>query len=74
MPVPPIRTTPDEEVIVMERDELLGRLKSKLRETSFDAPAVETVQPEIRSAAQYAMMPSMRAGFRIDDEADNSTT
>ncbi|MEY9990306.1 hypothetical protein ABIE67_002338 [Streptomyces sp. V4I8] len=55
----------------MEREELLGRLKSRLRETSFDAPAVETVQPEIRSAAQYALMPSMRAGFRIDDEADD---
>lgn len=52
----------------MTRDELLARLKNRLRETSFEAPAVETVQPEIRSAAQYALLPSMRAGFRIDDE------
>jgi hypothetical protein len=56
----------------MERDELLGRLKGKLREVSFDDPAVETVQPEIRSAAQYALMPSMRAGFRIDEETDDT--
>lgn len=53
----------------MDRDQVVSRLKSRLRSADFDAPLVETIQPEIRSAAQYALMPSMRAGFRIDDEA-----
>lgn len=53
----------------MDRDQVVSRLKSRLRAADFDAPLVETVQPEIRSVAQYALMPSMRADFRIDDEA-----
>jgi len=46
---------------------MLQRLKGKLRETPLGAPAVETIQPEIRSVAQYAAMSSMRAGFLVDE-------
>ncbi|MCZ4519388.1 hypothetical protein O4220_12765 [Rhodococcus ruber] len=53
-----------------DRDALLKRLKGKLRETPLGDPAVETIQPEIRSVSQYAMLPSMRAGFRLDDADD----
>lgn len=49
-------------------EELVARLKRQLRETKFDAPAVETVQPEIRTAAQYAAKASMRSGFLLDDD------
>lgn len=51
-------------------DKMLGRLKDRLRAAPLDTPAVETVQPEIRTASQYAMLPSMRAGFRLDDTGE----
>jgi len=51
-------------------DEMLRRLKNKLGQVPLGAPSVETIQPEIRSVAQYAMLPSMRAGFRLDEPED----
>ncbi|MEU4221376.1 hypothetical protein [Actinoplanes sp. NPDC026623] len=56
-----------EGVNTMDKKELRDRLKLKLAESPLDEPAVETVQPEIRTASQYAMLPSMRAGFRLDE-------
>jgi len=50
-----------------DRDEMLQRLKGKLRATPLSTPAVEMIQPEIRSVAQYAAMSSMRAGFLVDE-------
>lgn len=54
-----------------QREALLQRLKGKLRDTPLGEPAVETIQPEIRSVSQYAMLPSMRAGFRLDEPEDD---
>ena len=46
-----------------------SRLKKALRSVPVDDPAVETVQPEIRTAAQY-QLPSMRDGFRFDEPSE----
>ncbi|MGW0811308.1 hypothetical protein [Nonomuraea sp. NPDC002799] len=52
---------------MMENSNMIALLKQKLHAAPFDEPAVEAVQPEIRTAAQY-MLPSMRSGFRLDEE------
>ncbi|MEU0037577.1 hypothetical protein [Streptomyces sp. NPDC006333] len=53
----------------MENNDMRSRLKDALRGVPVDAPAVETVQPEIRTAAQYHL-PSMREGFRFDEPSE----
>jgi len=50
----------------MEKNDMRSQLKDALRGVPVDAPAVETVEPEIRTAAQY-QLPSMRDGFRFDE-------
>lgn len=54
----------------MTEGNMLRRLKSRLRHAPLDTPAVETIQPEIRTASQYVMLPSMRAGFRLDEDEE----
>ncbi|MBV9012691.1 MAG: hypothetical protein JO272_11695 [Pseudonocardiales bacterium] len=47
----------------MENRNRLDRLMG-LAAVSQDEPAVEVIQPEVRTGAQYALLPSMR----LDDE------
>jgi hypothetical protein len=36
-----------------------------------DEPAVEVIQPEVRTGAQYALLPSMMAGDAEQDAAES---
>lgn len=58
-----------EEVKTMANKDMRARLKQRLREAPLDTPAVEAVQPEIRTAAQY-LLPSMRTGLRLDEPVE----
>lgn len=49
-----------------EDEKRLTELKEKLSHIPLSAPAVETVQPEIRTGTQYAMLPSMSAGIQLE--------
>jgi phage FluMu gp28-like protein len=51
-----------------KRGDLVSDLKAKLQQTPMAIPDVETVEPEIRTVAQYALLPSMKSGFSLDKD------
>jgi len=50
----------------------LTELKAALQLTPLATPDIETVEPEIRSGAQYAKRPSMITGLKLNESDDTS--
>lgn len=50
----------------MSKDDLVSRFKASLTSEKFESPAVNVIEPEIRTGTQYAVHNGLRPTFQAD--------